>query len=87
MDSVNSPPITARVTRSNLVKLLSRMPFDQVVPGAGQQGVLSVLQLNQENTSFSCLVVVDETGRQLADVSGSGVTAPATPLPSGWQRR
>ena len=66
----------------NLVKLLSRMPFDQVVPGAGQQGVLSVLQLNQENTSFSYLVVVDENGRQLAELSSLGVIAPAAPLPT-----
>jgi PAS domain S-box-containing protein len=66
----------------NLVKLLSRIPFDQVVPSTGQQGVLSVLQLHHENTSFSYLVVVDVNGGQLAEVSSPGIIAPVTPLPT-----
>ena len=58
----------------SLVKLFSQMPFDQVVPRTGKQGALSVLQHNQENTSFSYLVVVDADGEQLTEVTGTGVT-------------
>lgn len=66
----------------SLVKLFSQMPFDQVVPRTGKQGALSVLQHNQENTSFSYLVVVDADGEQLTEVTGTGVIVPVAPLPS-----
>ena len=66
----------------SLAKLLSQMSFDQVVPPTGKQGALSVLQHNQEQTSFSYLVVVDTSGRQIAEISSSGVIAPVIPVPS-----
>lgn len=66
----------------SLVKLLSQMSFDQIVPRAGKQGALSVLQHNQENTSFSYLVVDGIKGRKLIEISTAGVIAPASPAPS-----
>lgn len=66
----------------SLAKLLSRMSFDQVIPPTGEQGALAVLQHNQEQTSFSYLVVVDSSGRQISEVSSSGVIAPVVPVPS-----
>ncbi|MGB5717641.1 MAG: ATP-binding protein [Gammaproteobacteria bacterium] len=66
----------------SLAKLLSQMSFDQVVPPTGKQGAFAVLQHNQEQTSFSYLVVVDTSGRQIAEISSSGVIAPAIPVPS-----
>ena len=66
----------------SLAKLLSQMSFDQIVPPTGKQGALSVLQHNQENSSFSYLVVVDTSGRQISEVSSRGVIAPVVPVPS-----
>lgn len=71
----------------NLVRLLSRMSFDDVVAGAGQQGVLSVLEFNQQHTPFAYLLVVDKNGSPLAEISSSGVIAPITALsstPTTW---
>ena len=66
----------------SLVKLLSQMSFDQIAPRTGKQGALSVLQHNQENTSFSYLVVDETNGKQLIEISTAGVIVPTTPAPS-----
>lgn len=66
----------------SLVKLLSRMAYDQVVPRSGRQGILSVLQHNQENTSFSYLLVVDADGKQLTETPNTGIMVPDIPPPS-----
>ena len=66
----------------SLVKLVSQMSFDLIVPQTGKQSALSVLQHNQENTSFSYLVVDETSGRRLIEISTAGVIAPSTPAPS-----
>lgn len=71
----------------SLVKLLSQMSFHQIVPQSGKQGALAVLEHNHEETSFSYLVVEDVNGRQLTDISSTGVIAPVVPAPtspSAW---
>jgi signal transduction histidine kinase len=71
----------------SLARVLSRMPFAQLLPAAGQQGVLSLLQYGQADPAFAYLLIVDPHGTALNEVSSPGVIAPGVPLsanPTSW---
>jgi hypothetical protein len=71
----------------SLARVLSRMPFAQLLPAAGQQGVLSLLQYGQADPAFAFLLIVDPHGTALNEVSSPGVIAPGVPLsanPTSW---
>ena len=65
----------------SLVRLLSRMPFDEVIPQNGRQGVLSVLEHISDRSAFAYLAIVDADNRPLSEISAQGVPAPSAPLP------
>ena len=71
----------------SLARVLSRLPFVQLLPTAGHQGVLSLLQHGQVNSAFAYLLIVDPQGTVLNEVSSPGVIAPKVPLaqnPTSW---
>jgi signal transduction histidine kinase len=71
----------------SLARVLSRLPFSQLLPTAGHQGVLSLLQHGQVNSAFAYLLIVDPQGTALNEVSSPGVIAPKVPLaqnPTSW---
>jgi PAS domain S-box-containing protein len=72
---------------TNLARLLSRLPYAQLVPGQGQQSALSVLKHSYTDTDFAYLSVVDTRGKPLAEISSPGVIVPKAPLssdPTNW---
>jgi PAS domain S-box-containing protein len=66
---------------ASLVRLISRMPFDEVVPKNGMQSVLSVMEQIKENPGFSYLAIVDANNRLLSEITMSDVLVPPSPLP------
>ncbi len=82
-----SEEVHIREQGASLVRLLSRMPFSEVVPGDGSQGVLSVLENIKERSAFSYLAIVDTDNRLLSEIILPGVVVPAAPLsanPASW---
>lgn len=65
----------------SLVRLLSRMPFEQVMPQNGRQGVLSVLEHISDRSAFAYLAIVDPDNRPLSEISVRGMPAPSASLP------
>lgn len=67
---------------ASLVRLLSRMPFTDLVPENGRQGMLSVLEHIKGNSTFSYLAIVDTNNRLLYEITTSDALMPAAPLPA-----
>ena len=67
---------------ASLVRLLSRMPFADVVPENGTQGVLSVLENIKDRSAFSYLAIVDANNHLLSEITLSGMLVPSAPLPA-----
>jgi PAS domain S-box-containing protein len=66
----------------SLVRLLSRMPFDEVVPRNSKQGVLSVLEHIMDKSAFSYLAIVNANNRLLSVITMSDVLVPSAPMPA-----
>ncbi len=72
---------------TNLVRILSRIPFEQFVPVPGKAGILSVLQQTQATSALAYLAIVDSKGAHVEEIAGSGVIVPSVPIPTeptGW---
>ena len=72
---------------TNLVRILSRIPYEQFVPVPGKAGILSVLQQTQNTSALAYLAIVDSAGRHVEEIAGSGVIVPSAPIstdPTGW---
>lgn len=72
---------------TNLVRILSRIPYEQFVPEPGKAGILSVLQQTQNTSALAYLAIVDSAGRHVEEIAGSGVIVPSAPIPTdptGW---
>ena len=72
---------------TNLVRILSRIPYEQFVPEPGKAGILSVLQQTQNTSALAYLAIVDSAGRHVEEIAGSGVIVPSAPIPAdptGW---
>jgi PAS domain S-box-containing protein len=67
---------------TNLARLLSRLPYEQLVPARGQQSTLTVLKHGYTDTDFAYLAVVDTRGRPLTEISSPGVIVPQAALPT-----
>lgn len=67
---------------TSLVRLLSRMPFAEVVPRNGKQGVLSLLEHIKDKSAFSYLAIVDANNRLLSEITLSDMLVPPAPLPA-----
>ncbi len=67
---------------TNLARVLSRLPLEQLVPGHNQQSALSVLKHSHTDTDFAYLTVVDVRGKPLTEISSPGAIIPQAPLPT-----
>ena len=72
---------------SELTRVLSEIPFDQLVYNKDHNGLLAIAKYYLGNTEFAYSVVTDAEGRHKAKAQQAGVTVPyrAPPAdPSGW---
>ena len=72
---------------TSLARILSRIPFEQFTPSSGLNGILSVLQHDQENTSFAYLAVIDTQGKPLTEITSPGILVPGAQVssePTAW---
>ncbi len=71
----------------SLVRALSGVPYDQLVPGGEQQGVVQVLRHGTRDNDFAYVSIVDSQGRTVNELTSDGVIVPAAeipPDPSAW---
>jgi PAS domain S-box-containing protein len=66
----------------SLVRALSGVPYDQLVPGGEQQGFLQVLRHGAKDNDFAYVSIVDRTGRTINEVVANGLIVPAIEIPS-----
>ena len=67
---------------TSLTRVISRIPYEQLVTGPGQMGTLSVLKHTGMQSGFAYVAVVDTNGAPVAEVTTPGVLVPAGTLPS-----
>ncbi|MDH4072071.1 MAG: ATP-binding protein [Gammaproteobacteria bacterium] len=71
----------------SLVRALSGVPFEQLVPGGAQQGVIQVLQRGASNGDFAYVSIVNSAGLTVNEVVADGMIVPAANIPaepSAW---
>ncbi|MGI9273080.1 MAG: ATP-binding protein [Woeseiaceae bacterium] len=71
----------------SLVRALSGVPYEQLVPGGEQQGVVQVLKHSAASSDFAYISIVDTSGRSMNEVTADGLIVPAADLPaepSNW---
>lgn len=71
----------------SLVRVLSGVPYEQLVSGSKQQGVLQVLQHGAGNDDFAYVSIVDLDGRTVNEQVADGIFVPAAEIPtepSAW---
>lgn len=66
----------------SLVRVLSSIPYTQLLPGASRSDVLSLLQYSQSGRAFAYLAVVDPQGSPVNAVTAPGVIMPVANMPS-----
>ena len=72
----------------SLVRLLARVPYEQLVPESGERDSLQVLRISQDNTDFAYALVTGAEGRVLAEATAPGFVVPRDLIPqelSNWQ--
>jgi len=67
---------------ASLVRILTRIPFEQFVPEAGKAGLLSVLQQTRSTSALAYLAIEDSQGQSVEEIAGNGVIIPTAPLPT-----
>jgi signal transduction histidine kinase len=72
----------AKVQGVGLVRVLSGMSWDELVPAQGRQGILQIVQHSEGNTDFAYGVVVDKQGNAVTEISQPGVIIPNKKVPS-----
>lgn len=73
----------------SLVRALSGVPYDQLVPGGKQEGVVQVLRHAANDDEFAYVSIVDPQGRTVSEVTAEGLIVPAAVVPtdpSSWLR-
>jgi signal transduction histidine kinase len=71
----------------SLVRVLSSIPYMELLPGASRSDVLSLLQYRQSDRMFAYLAVVDPQGSPVNAVTAPGVIMPVAdvpPAPASW---
>jgi two-component system sensor histidine kinase VicK len=71
----------ARSQGISLVRLLSGMSWEELVPANGRPGMLQALRHGQNNPDFAYGVLIDTQGRPATEVSIPGIIIPSAPLP------
>ena len=70
-----------------LARLLSGMPWHQVINMPGEKGLLQAFQKGQNNPDFAYGVIVDINGQVKSEVTSPGIIVPNVPVPlepSSW---
>lgn len=70
-----------------LVRLLSEMSYEQLVPNNARSGALRIIKQSQNDPLFAYAAVVDLHGKILKAISAAGVVMPAAAIPavpSSW---
>ena len=76
-----------RSTGVSLARVLSGIPYDQLIPGGAQQGVIQVLRHSAGNDEFAYVSIVDARGQTVTEVALDGVIVPPATMPiepSAW---
>lgn len=71
----------------SLVRALSGVPYEQLIPGGEQQGVVQVLRHGADDNDFAYVSIVDPLGTKVNEVAAEGLIVPAAqipPEPSSW---
>ena len=71
----------------SLVRALSGVPYEQLIPGGEQQGVIQVLRHGANDNDFAYVSIVDPLGTTVNEVTAEGLIVPAAripPDPSSW---
>lgn len=66
----------------SLVRAMSAVPYNQLVPGGMQRGLLQVLQQGAKSNDFAYMSIVDVDGRTVSEVADNGVIVPVASVPS-----
>ncbi|MGB5344684.1 MAG: ATP-binding protein [Woeseia sp.] len=65
----------------SLARAVSGVPYDQLVPGGQQQGVLQVLHHSAGNNDLAYVRIVNEAGQPVSEVVTAGVIVPVAGMP------
>lgn len=71
----------ARTQGLDLVRLLSGMTWNELIPDAGRKGFLEALGRGQSNPDFAYGAVVDVEGRVATEITRAGVIVPGGTIP------
>jgi len=66
----------------SLARALSGIPYDQLIPGGEQQGVLQLLRYSADDTNFAYAGVVDQAGRSVSEAATDAIFIPAFSMPN-----
>jgi PAS domain S-box-containing protein len=72
---------------TNLARILTSIPYDQLTFSSNLNRVFTVLQHNRENTAFAYLAIVDADDKLVSETTSPGIIVPTAPLPeepSAW---
>ena len=76
----------ARIQGVSLVRLLSQIPLERLLPGNGQQGPLQVLKYTSHQ-DFAYAAIVSQQGEPIAEVTAPGAIVPRVSIgaePASW---
>ncbi len=66
----------------SLVRVLSGVPFDQLIPGGKQQGVVQMLQHGARSDDFAYVSIVDLNSHTVNELTAKGLIVPTAEIPS-----
>ncbi len=66
----------------SLTRVLSGIPYRQLIPGGAQQGVMQVLRHSTRNDDFAYLSIVGRDARPVTEIAANGVLVPAAAVPN-----
>ena len=65
---------------TSLTRMLSGLPYTQLVPSPGQQGLLKTIFQSQNDSNFAYVAIIDEKNRPISVAAAPGITVP----PMDW---
>ncbi len=81
-DDIQERDQSARVQGLDLARLLSSMPWQQLVDSTDSKGFQHVIGIGQNHPDFAYGLIVDNQGTRLSEVTAPGVITPESSLPS-----
>ena len=71
----------------NLTRMLSGLPYAQLVPPAGQQSLISTIFQSQNDSNFAYIAIINKDNQPVSIAAAPGITVPSLDwpdMPSGW---